>query len=275
MKYITNLLLLSALSLNAQNIDISYGKTNQQSYAYEASYNQKLNNNYSASVLYINEGHINNNHKDDIGLAINKDMNLNRLDFSFGVGTIYCFDTKYNIDIHSIESIANVSIKYFINNNYYTKLTINQTKNTSLLIGIGYNFNKDNTEIKNKVIKNSEISIFTGQSILNKASCPTTSTSSIEYTHNINSHMDFTTSFINETIRQGITSQIWLTNTINSFTFKAGIGPYETSKLNTLTSFQIIRKLNKNYSVKALFDRVITDNNKDADIFMLGIGYNI
>ena len=275
MKCIINLLFLSAISLNAQNIDFSYGKTNQQSYAYEASYNQKINTNYSTSILYINEGHINNNHKDDIGLIINKDINLNRLDFSLGIGATYCFDTKYNTDIHSIESIADLSIRYFINDNYYTKLTINQTKNTSLLVGIGYNFNESSKDIENKYSKNNEISIFKGQSILNKASCPTTSTSSIEYNHNINNHMDFTTSFINENIRQGITSQIWVTNTINSFTFKAGIGPYETSKLNTLTSFQIIKKLNKSYSIKALFDRVITDNNKDADIFMLGIGYNL
>lgn len=258
------LLVLSCLPLSAQDIDFSYGKTNQQSYSYELDYTKQINKQYSYSILYINEGHISNNHKDETGLT----FNIQQSYFTLSSGLVYCFDTNINKDSHTSEPIVSISSKYYLFDKYYSKLTINQTKNTTILLGIGYSFDKQPKQTEMTFNNSNSISLFTGQSIRNIASCPSHSTSSIEYEHTLTSHIALTGTYLNN----GVSSQIHLTNTVNTFKFGIGIGPYETNKLNTLLSFSASKQLNSKYIIKTVFDRVITSNSKDADIFLLGIG---
>ena len=268
------LLFISCLTLHAQELSVSYGKTylnnNEKSYSYEIEYNQPVYKTISGSIIYLNEGHFKNSHKDLTGLELWKSVSFNKLSVSIGYGIIYCYDTEINKDIHTTTSIASLSSKYYISDNNFSKLTVNKTKDTTILIGLGHTFNTQ-SEVKDTT-ENKELSFYIGQQISNSAGCPSEKISLIEYKNNVNSYLDWTVSAVNT----GIASQIWAVKSLknNSLAGSVGIGPYiNDGKLNTLLSFKLTKQINKVFDISAILNRAITQNNKDADIIVAGIGY--
>lgn len=275
MKYRLSILFLLGFSIQAQELSVSYGKTylynNQKSYSYEVEYNHPVYKSISGSTFYLNEGHFTNNHKDLTGLELWKSINFNKLTVSIGYGAAYCYTTETNKDVHTINSIISLSNKYYLFNNNFTELTINKSKDTTVLIGFGHNFNKQ-TEVKEDVIDNKELSFYVGQHISNLAGCPSKNTQIIEYKNGVNSYLNWTVSAIDS----GIASQIWAVKSLknNSLDGSIGLGPYvNNGKVNTLVSFKLTKQINSLFNMSAMLNREITTDNKDADIIVAGIGY--
>ena len=107
-------------------------------------------------------------------------------------------------------------------------------------------------------------------------------------------HLDWTVSAIYEgdpeiVRRSGAATQLWFVNTFfdERLTVGGGLGPYVyldrkhprgTSKTNPaaiapLASLTISTRLSEHWIARLVFDRVTTSYNRDADIFLIGLGY--
>jgi hypothetical protein len=108
--------------------------------------------------------------------------------------------------------------------------------------------------------------------------------------------VDWTVSYLNEgnpeiTGRNGLASQLWLVNHFSLFQGKdteVGVcgGPYDyvdkknpvpagtgtTPKFAALTSFTVSQPLTGHWLARLTFSRVTSNYNRDADIFLGGVG---
>jgi hypothetical protein len=280
LKILSLALMLFSTHMTAQELTLSYGKTeikSKLSYSYELEYEQKISEYTSASVIYLNEGHFLNSHKDMTALEINKLFSVApRFIFSIGGGATYLYDTQDVKNVHSLGLMYSSSIKYYMSDHIYSKLTFNQnnTKNSTLLFGIGYSFDRQHISKETKMVKNGEFVLYTGKSVLNTPSCPVSSAYSFEYRQHVNKYIDLTTALINETQRKSISLEGWAVKQLsNHLTVGVGVGPYLTFNPSAIVSFTVSSQVSKNYNIRAIFHRVITSNSKDADIFLIGIGY--
>ena len=270
----------------AQELSIYKGQTkekttNQQSFSYEIDYRQLVNDVSGFSVLYLNEGHFPNHHKDLFGLETYSEMFISQnVSFSVGVGVGYICDTQNTKDTHTFGLLSTGSLTYYYDT-IFSRFTINQVnlsnnnKTTTYLLGFGYTkqpitkkIEPDNTD--------RELSVLYGASVLNAPGCFSQKAYDIKYTKNITPNVSMNYSFINEGFRKGIAVQLQ-TNTNLTDTMKIGVsaGPYfipDTSSY--IVSFIADKQINSKIKIKTSFNRIITNTNKDTDIFLAGIGYN-
>ena len=98
------------------------------------------------------------------------------------------------------------------------------------------------------------------------------------------SHVAYSVSLIYEgdtkvTDRKGVAGQIWyVTKSENNWTFSVGAGPYlahddveDKTKLLAIASLGLSKNISKNVKIGIRFNRVISGNNKDQDMFLIGV----
>ena len=89
--------------------------------------------------------------------------------------------------------------------------------------------------------------------------------------------------------RSGVATQLWAVNTFfnDRITIGAGLGPYiyldhkhpvsagnkNPAAVAPLASLTFSVRLSEHWIMRMVFDRVTSSYNRDADIFLLGLGY--
>jgi hypothetical protein len=115
-----------------------------------------------------------------------------------------------------------------------------------------------------------------------------------EYRRGIMRHLDWTFSGIYEgdpeiIRRSGLATQVWAVNTFfdDRVAVGAGLGPYlyldhkhpakagkkNPAALAPLASLTVSVRLSDHWIGRLVFDRVTSSYNRDADIFLIGLGY--
>ncbi len=115
-----------------------------------------------------------------------------------------------------------------------------------------------------------------------------------EYRRNISDHFDWTLGWIYEgdadiQRRNGLVSQVWVTSgAINDkLTFGIGFGVYiyvdrknpptstngSKAALAGLVSPSVSYRFSPHWLARLTWNRILTDNSRDADVFLLGFGY--
>jgi hypothetical protein len=122
-----------------------------------------------------------------------------------------------------------------------------------------------------------------------------------EYRQGLMPHLDGTASFIYEgdpkiERRSGVAFQLWPVNTFfdENTSVGIGVGPYvfidrnhpvnsgtminvglkDPAAVTPLVSLTIARQLSNYWIVRVVWDRVVSDYNRDSDIFMVGLGHS-
>ena len=183
-------------------------------------------------------------------------------------------------------------------------------KTTTAAAGVGYWFgpnrrplgtqpSKDTTP-ESQYVTEPQLTVFGGQSIVNTFLSQKALAGAAEYRQGLLPHLDGTASFIYEghaeiVRRSGVALQLWPVNTFfdESTSVGIGVGPYifidRNHPVNTgqtvnvgrknpaaiapLVSFTIARQLSDHWVVRVIWDRVISNYNRDSDIFLVGLGY--
>ena len=212
-------------------------------------------------------------------------------------------------DIHGTAPIFSLSATGYLSDRWFYQVRINrispanQNKVTTLTAGAGFWFGRSDKPTPGKLgdapneqayVTENELTVFGGQSVVNTFLSQKARAYAGEYRRGVFPHVDWTASAIYEgdpeiIRRSGVATQLWFVNTFfnDRIAFGGGLGPYvyldhkhpaSAGKKNPaavapLASLTCSVRLSEHWIVRAVFDRVTSNYNRDSDIFLLGFGY--
>jgi len=180
--------------------------------------------------------------------------------------------------------------------------------NTALL-GVGYWFGQDKRPTPGKLggsptearfVTGNELTFYTGRSVVNTFESEHGEAYAAEYRRGLSRHLDGTVSYIYEgdpkiTRRSGLGVQVWPVNTFFNGRISVGLGlgvyvyidnkhptprrqlgvgaSVNTPALAPLVSPTFAVRLSEQWIARFTWHRVVTNYNRDSDVFLLGFGY--
>lgn len=197
--------------------------------------------------------------------------------FSAGAGGYFYYDTTEDgSNVHGLGGIlslnAELPITTNLSANLRTNLVLARDMNTvTLMAGLSYNFapEKEFKKISQEITIFPVGGSYSGGSYVQGSSYAY----SAEYRLNILKNLDWSIGYLNEEIRSGINSQLWAIKRLNKFSTGIGAGIYFADKTDVIVSVTANYDLFEKLAVRATWSRITTDNNNDADVALLGLGY--
>lgn len=267
--------------------------------AYEVGFGDVLNDYLSVYVAYLNEGHPSNHHRD--GFAALGSFRLpvgDRVALELSAGPYFSMDTTHVDNQPRNEKRwgvrASAAVRYYlVPNGFFLKVQYNHVQmidgfnSDAVLFGIGADFGGNPSPALSD--GKTQVSVWAGTSQTNHPRVPIEKGYMVELKRPLGNAWAYSASFVYEgnngvAGRRGVAAQLWYVAPILSrWALSAGVGPYlaydrdEVSKktrLNALLSAQLTYQVTSNWAGSLRFNRVATGNNKDQDMFMLGLARN-
>jgi hypothetical protein len=212
-------------------------------------------------------------------------------------------------NVHGTAPIGSLSATGYLSNRWFYRVMVNrispahQIKVTTAAVGAGFWFGREKKPTPGKLgdapdeyryVTENELTFFGGQSVVNTFFSQTARAYAAEYRRGLAPHLDWTASAIYEgdpkiIRRNGLAAQGWVVNTFfdDRIAVGGGLGPYvyldhkhpvSAGKKNPaavapLASLTFSVRLSDHWIMRLVFDRVMSSYNRDADIFLLGLGY--
>lgn len=212
-------------------------------------------------------------------------------------------------NIHGTAPIYSLSATGYLSNRWFYRFQVNQIspakeiKVTTAALGAGFWFGRDKKPTPGKLgdapeergyVTGNELTLFGGQSVVNTFLSEQARAWAVEYRRGIVRHIDWTVAGIYEgdpkiIRRNGVTAQVWAVNSFfnDRIAVGAGLGPYvyldhkhpanagrkNPAAIAPLASLTFSVRLADRWIMRLVFDRVTSSYNRDADIFLLGLGY--
>ncbi len=319
--------LLGLGELHAQEFSFLWGGSGlpnlrTSSFSWDVAYNQQIYRNLSASISWLNEGHVTGHHRDGTAAQIWVDLPVfkGRYTLSGGVGGYYYFDTQPtgtgdSRDVHGTAPIYSLSATAYFTDRWFARFLYNRIsprddfRSNTALIGVGYWFGQDKRPTPGKLgappeekgfVTANELTFYGGMSVVNASGSLHGVSYAMEFRRGLMSHLDGTVSLIYEgdpriVRRSGVGLQVWPVNTFfdHRVTVGFGLGAYvyidnkhlgarrqltngvsvNTPALAPLISPTISLRLSEHWLVRGVWDRVVTNYNRDSDVFLFGAGF--
>jgi len=236
-----------------------------------------------------------------------------KLSLGAGLGGLFYFDTILPAnggspqDYHGWGTMAQVAATWYTESRWFYQLQGyyvrgDKSFNTvSALAGIGYQLDAppvQGPDVRGphqpeKTTDDNELTLMGGESIVNIPGKGRSAAATLEYRRGLWRYLEVTAGVLyegkNDLIdRHGLTTQLWLAKNFldDRFALGAGFGGYFAIDgrrggkeqgsdvfISTIASISGSIRLSEHWHARATFDRVITDYDRDSDIFMGGIGY--
>lgn len=280
-------------------------------YAWQIDYRHELSRHVAWSIAWINEGHELEHHRDGVAsqLWAVVPFRSDTFSLSFGVGAYHYFDTELfpdgsTFNTHGWTPIYSVAATYHTRGPWFARLTANRinrsndVETNALVAGVGYEFGERRVRSRRMAAENlttdHEVTVFAGQSIVNTAESEDAIATAIEYRAGLSPHFEWSAAWINEgnpeiIRRNGFTMQLWLVDAFlgKTMTLGLGVGPYvlfdrkrapipgrdNPRSLAALVSPTATVRISDSWQARLTWNRVVSKYNRDADIFLLGLGY--
>lgn len=311
---ITALALAAAGAASAQEVTAYGGalrvkEADQLTFSAGASYAHPAGEHFAFSASYLNEGHPLAHHRD--GLAgqvwVRSGDNTPGWSVGAGAGQYYYFDTsdlhsrngrRYTND-HGWAAIYSVQATYhYADSRWYSQLQINRIRpdskdaTTALLLGVGYQFHgvRGDKLHLDHAGADASLSVMAGQGIRNSLRSESSAIAALEYRRAVGRYVDWTVTALDEgnapqSKRNGVATQLWLIRSLNRqvelgagagwyFNAKVPDGPQARSHKAGLVSVAARYHLGRRLVGVLNWGRVITDYHRDADLLLIGLGYN-
>lgn len=280
-----------------------------KSHAWELEYMEQLAPHFGLSLLYLNEGHPHGHHRDGFGTqAWFRTSPLGgRFSVAAGVGPYYYFDTipreqANYANKHGYGLIYSLATDMQVDDRWSLQLRLSrvdarrQFDTNVVLLGIGYRFQSTPPRSSDAALytatKTSEITVLAGQTIVNSLESTHGPAASIEYRRASHPHLEWSVGFLKQgdghRVRgEGITTQGWLTQSTpdNRVTFGFGLGPYlavnrrdagsaeKSDRLAGMVSLSARYRLTPQWHTRATWNRVSSNDDRDTDVLLIGLGY--
>lgn len=280
-------------------------------YSWQIDYRQALDRHLAWSVSWINEGHELQHHRDGVAAQLWAvlPVHSDKFSLSLGLGPYHYFDTELlpggtTVNSHGWTPIYSLAATYYTRSPWFLRLTANRINHSngletnSLVAGAGYAFGERRVRSPRRSAENlttdHELTVFLGESVVNTAESEGAIASAIEFRSGLSPHFEWSASWINEgnpqiIRRNGFATQLWVVEAFlgKSMTLGLGVGPYllfdrkrapvagqdSPRTLAALVSPTATLRLSDHWQARLTWNRVVSNYNRDADIFLLGLGY--
>ena len=212
-------------------------------------------------------------------------------------------------DVHGTAPILSVTGTGYLSDRWFYRAVLNhispagEMKTNTAALGVGFWFGHDQKPIQGELgdtpserayLTEHEFTVFGGQSVVNTFFSPQGRAYAMEYRRGLDRHIDWTASLIYEgnpliVRRSGLATQGWAVNAFfnDRITVGIGFGPYffidkkhpvaagerDPARVAGLGSLSVSERLAEHWMVRLVFNRVMSNYDRDADIFLLGLGY--
>ena len=283
------------------------------SYAWQAEFRYNMLRNFATSLSWINEGHLTEHRRDGFsarawGLVPLLDK---RVSIGIGAGVYRYFDTRLlaggnHENVHGWSPIYSLTATYYMEKPWFAQLAVNHIhpngdfNSNVYLVGVGYRLWKvadvsaePRDGIPPSKTTGYEVMPFLGQVVANQPGDEKGVGSGIEFRMGIDDHLDWTVTLLNEDVsrtirRTGLGSQIWLVDAFLDRRFTIGFGaglyafvdfePPDSGDGRRLDMAGVVTvttsyRFSDHWFTRFNWDRVESNDNRDSDIFLLGVGY--
>ena len=316
MKKIILLLLLcfAASPAWSQEIYVNGGQqedrvTHDKAATWSVSYLQGLGEHLAVGLMYLNEGHVPDNHRDGYApqLWFRTNVLHRQLSLSAGIGPYLYFDTEStdrndSYDAHGWGAMYSLALTWYTDSRFLFQIrgnyidAVNSYNSFALMGGIGYQLDApaaegplDTAPKERTSTTGNELSLLAGDAVLNRSQSRHTFATAVEYRRGISPHFDVTAQLMDEDSdrdeRYGAAAQLWAVRTYfrDRLSFGIGVGPYlahdkdrgpsGSTCLNGIIGLTGAYHFTEHWMIRFTWDRVLTDYDHDADIFLAGLGY--
>ncbi|GAB3628513.1 hypothetical protein PTE30175_03397 [Pandoraea terrae] len=311
----------AALSLSASaaelavyqgGLQVSQGSNRAQTYSWGVEYRHPISDHFSGSLIYLNEGHVPDHHRDGTGAQLwwrSGQADVGPV-FEVGAGPYRFFDTTAAgngagfADAHGWGVLASAAANWYFESGWFASLRVNRVQarhsynSTALIAGLGYRFGSE-TKPRDAAPEGLydwrdgrwEIDGALGKTVVNSFHSEHAFAKSADLRLKLTDHLTGSVSFINEgdarlERRWGGAAQLWLDDQLTErFSVGAGMGPYvaidkyhhpgekSAPDVSLLVSATAAYAFTPRWVTRAIWHRVATGYSRDADIFMLAMGY--
>lgn len=311
LKRLSSCLLLFALfcgTVHAQDVSLLAGqmKVNEKddrSFAAALNYLHPVGDYLAFSAGYLNEGHPQGHHRD--GLAAQGWLRLpvasTGVTLSLGGGKYYYFDTARDDGIHydndhGWANMASAAVDWQVDPHWYlqaqvTRLYPDGRDGTTLLMtGAGYHFDgSGRTLVQLSAARDDTLTLSVVRTIVNSFDSERADGYALEYRRALGRYVDASVTALVEGSnrrldRRGVAAQLWLMRDLApAVELGMGAGPYAFRDLPDRRDGQyshwagiasIVGRyhLGSRWTAQLSWNRVISNYERDADVFMLGLG---
>jgi len=284
-------------------------ENDQNSFAVQLGYSQRVGDHAAVSAEYVNEGHPALHHRD--GLAgqfwLHTAVPERGWSVAAGAGPYFYFDTTtgrspgqpYRND-HGWGAMVSASVKYHLASRTYVELKASRIKGRSghdsdiLLLGAGVELGATAgaAQLENAGPGDNTLMLMRSHAIVNSFNSETSTGGAIEYRRAVNPNLELSVMALKEgrvgTLdRKGLVTQAWLMRPFTERTILAlGVGAYtlrdkqerdnaaqeETVHVAPIASVAVRYRLTPRLRAELAWSRVITSYHRDSDLFLLGGG---
>ena len=236
----------------------------------------------------------------------------NRLSIGVGAGIYQYFDTKLlpagnHENVHGWAPVYSLEATYYTETPWFAQAAVNHIhpegdfNSNTYLVGVGYRLWKEaaspsgpGKEDRPAKTTGYEVMPFLGQVVVNRPGNESGIGSGIEFRMGIDEHLDWTVTWLNEDVprtfhRTGLGTQIWLVDAFlaRRITLGFGAGLYsfvdreplpdtaENERLDIagLVTVTASYRFSDPWFTRFNWNRVMSNDSRDSDIFLLGLGY--
>jgi hypothetical protein len=279
------------------------------SFAVNVGYTQHLSTYFSVSADYLNEGHPPRHHRDGLGAQfwIHTPLPKQGWSAAAGFGPYYYFDTTlgngsmadYRND-HGWGQLMSLSAKYHLDGRSYVEARLSHTHgitahdSSMLLVGVGYELRDvpRADRLENADRGDNLVMLMAGRSIVNSFKSEEAIPKGIEYRRTVNPNLELSVTAMDEgkvgvASREGVAGQVWLLRPFTTRTvLEMGLGAYamrdqldrndadddRRTRVAGLASIGMRWRIDDTWRAQLTWNRVITDYQRDSDVFLVGVG---
>jgi hypothetical protein len=278
--------------------------------SWQVRYMEGLGEDFAFSLAYLNQGHFSTHRRD--GTAASLWLRTNefhpQLSLAVGAGPFFYYDTVIPesgkaSDVHGWGTLVNLLASWYTKNRWIYQLQAswvrggNSFDTFSLLAGIGYQLDPPPSPGPAlKAVRQSgkstenELTVLGGQTVVNIPGKGKSAAGAIEYRRGLWRYVEWTAGVLYEgksdlIERHGITSQLWLAKLFfdDRLDLAAGLGFYLAEDrlredrggafLSEVVSITASYRLAPQWNIRGLWKRIVTDYDRDSDLFLAGVGY--
>lgn len=299
-----------AQEFSAQGGTMGTGATHGTSYSWQLDYRTRLTDRFAWSAAWINEGHTATHHRDGLALQAWGLLWSDPDDFALalGAGAYSYADTHFlpgggYANAHGTTPIFSLSATYYTDSPWFLRLTANHINEAdglatnTLVAGVGYQLGWQRrgalTQPRPPRVAHRVTAMF-GRTIVNSRSSEQAAATLVEYRRAVGRHADWTFTYLDEgdpriMHREGVATQFWLVDPHpeHRLAVGLGLGPYfclqregpPTARTDTednlavMISPTLAFRLAERWSTRLTWNRVISRDDRDADVIVVGLGY--
>ena len=286
--------------------------TGAETYSWGIEYREPFSSHFSGSFLWLNEGHLPDDHRDGQAVQVWWRSNAEPagLVFDLGLGPYRYYDTHLTDagpgfeDKHGWGGVGSGSVDWYFNNNWFVFLRANQVMTqkkydtTSEDLGFGYRFasliksaEEYGADGHEPASARWEIDGLLGQRIANSGHSESGWAEAIDVRFQLSEHFLASASLITgqDTTLDwgaGFAVQLWIEQHLTPrFTVAAGAGAFLVSEddsatnapsnLEAMVSVSLGFAITPRWIARCVWHRLGTGDDHDADVWLLGMGYRL